>query len=92
VVYTWPSKNALAAAKVTVHALTRAGSNQPPAALLGHRNQVLRGWTAYFRHGVSKRTFDYRGLGKHCRPAKVVLVQAEWSARAGMADARVDRC
>jgi hypothetical protein len=34
---------------------------------------------------------EHRELGKHCRPAKAVLVQAEWSARAGTADARVDR-
>jgi RNA-directed DNA polymerase len=61
VVYTWPSKKALAAVKAKVRALTRAGSNQPLAALLGHLNRVLRGWTAYFRYGVSKRTFDYLG-------------------------------
>ena len=60
-VYTWPSKKALAAGKAKVRALTRAGSNQPLAALLGHLNRVLRGWTAYFRYGVSKRTFDYLG-------------------------------
>jgi RNA-directed DNA polymerase len=50
-VYTWPSKKALAAVKAKVRALTRAGSNQPLAALLGHLNRVLRGWTAYFRYG-----------------------------------------
>ena len=60
-VYTWPSKKALGAVKAKVRALTRAGSNQPLAALLGHLNRVLRGWTNYFRHGVSKRTFDYLG-------------------------------
>jgi RNA-directed DNA polymerase len=60
-VYTWPSKKALAAVKAKVRALTRAGSNQPLAALLGHLNRVLRGWTAFFRYGVSKRTFDYLG-------------------------------
>jgi RNA-directed DNA polymerase len=60
-VYTWPSKKALAAIKAKVRALTRAGSNQPLAALLGHLNRTLRGWTAYFRYGVSKRTFDYLG-------------------------------
>jgi hypothetical protein len=46
-VYTWPSKKALAAVKAKVRALTRAGSNQPLAALLGHLNRALRGWTAY---------------------------------------------
>jgi RNA-directed DNA polymerase len=60
-VYTWPSKKALAAVKAKVRALTRAGSNQPLAALLGHLNRALRGWTAYFCYGVSKRTFDYLG-------------------------------
>jgi RNA-directed DNA polymerase len=60
-VYTWPSKKALAAVKAKVRALTRAASNQPLAALLGHLNRALRGWTAYFRYGVSKRTFDYLG-------------------------------
>jgi RNA-directed DNA polymerase len=60
-VYAWPSKKALAAVKAKVRALSRAGSNQPLVGLLGHPNRVLRGWTAYFRHGVSKRTFDYLG-------------------------------
>jgi hypothetical protein len=45
-VYTWPSKKALAAIKAKVRALTRAGSNQPLAALLGHLSRALRGWTA----------------------------------------------
>jgi RNA-directed DNA polymerase len=45
-VYTWPSKKALVAVKAKVRALTRAGSNQPLAALLGHLNRVLRGWTS----------------------------------------------
>ncbi|MEE6165796.1 MULTISPECIES: group II intron maturase-specific domain-containing protein [unclassified Mycolicibacterium] len=30
-----------------------------PADLLGRLNPVLRGWCAYFRHGVSKATFGY---------------------------------
>jgi RNA-directed DNA polymerase len=60
-VYTWPSHKALGAVKAKVRALTRAGTNQPLAGLLGHLNRVLRGWTAYFRHGVSKATFDYLG-------------------------------
>jgi hypothetical protein len=53
-VYTWPSKKALAAVKAKVRALTRAGSNQPLAALLGHLNRVLRGWTAFFCYGCPR--------------------------------------
>jgi hypothetical protein len=60
-VSTWPSKKALAAVKAKVRALTRAGSNQPLAGLLGHLNRVLRRWTNYFRYRVSKATFDYLG-------------------------------
>ena len=58
-VYTYPSKAALAAIKAKVRALTRGGTNQPLKVLLRRLNPVLRGWANYFRHGVSKATFDY---------------------------------
>jgi RNA-directed DNA polymerase len=57
--YTYPSKAALAAIKTKVRMATREGKNQPLAILLGRLNPVLRGWTNYFRHGVSKATFNY---------------------------------
>jgi RNA-directed DNA polymerase len=58
-VYTWPSKKALASVKAKVRAITRGGTNQPLAVVLRRLNPVLRGWANYFRHGVSKATFDY---------------------------------
>jgi RNA-directed DNA polymerase len=58
-VYTYPTKKALAAIKATVRALTRAGTNQPLAAVCSRLNLVLRGWTNYFRHSVAKATFNY---------------------------------
>jgi RNA-directed DNA polymerase len=58
-VYTWPSKKALASVKAKVRTVSRQGLNLPLADLLRRLNQVLRGWTNYFRHGVSKRTFGY---------------------------------
>ena len=58
-VYTSPTKKALAAVKATVRALTRAGTNQPLAAVCSRLNLVLRGWTNYFRHSVAKATFNY---------------------------------
>ena len=39
--------------------ITRQGHNHPLAVLLHRLAPVLRGWTNYFRHGVSKATFDY---------------------------------
>ena len=58
-VYTYPSKTALATVKAKVRALTRGATDLSLAILLHRLNPVLRGWTAYFRHGVSKRTFNY---------------------------------
>jgi len=54
-VYTYPTKAALATVKAKVRALTRGTTNQSLGILLHRLNPVLRGWTAYFRHGVSKR-------------------------------------
>jgi RNA-directed DNA polymerase len=58
-VYTYPAKKALAAVKAKIRALSRQNRNQPLAVLLHQLNRVLRGWTSYFKHGVSKATFSY---------------------------------
>jgi RNA-directed DNA polymerase len=58
-VYTWPSKKALASIKAKVKAITKMGTNSPLSTLLRRLNGVLRGWTNYFRHGVSKDAFAY---------------------------------
>ena len=34
-------------------------TNQPLDILLIHLNRILRGWCAYFRPGVSSKTFGY---------------------------------
>jgi RNA-directed DNA polymerase len=59
VVYTYPSKKALASIKAKVRTITRQGTNLPLKVLLYRLNPVLRGWANYFRHGVSKATFNY---------------------------------
>ena len=58
-VYTYPSKKALASIIGRVRALTRRSAHPSLAALLRQLNPVLRGWCTYFRHGVSKATFGY---------------------------------
>jgi RNA-directed DNA polymerase len=44
-----------------VRQLTRRHKHRTLADLLHAVNPVLRGWCAYFKHGVSKRTFSYLG-------------------------------
>jgi RNA-directed DNA polymerase len=58
-VYTWPSKKSLASIRAKVKTITKMGTNRPLSELLRRINQVLRGWTNYFRHGVSSRTFSH---------------------------------
>jgi len=58
-VYTWPSKKALTSIMAKVKAITKQGTDIPLSDLLRQLNAALRGWTTYFRHGVSKATFDY---------------------------------
>ena len=52
-VYTWPSRKSLSSIMAKVKAITKQGTNNPLSDLLRQINGVLRGWTNYFRHGVS---------------------------------------
>jgi RNA-directed DNA polymerase len=59
-VYTYPAKKALAAISRKVKTACRGTSvNQPLSVLLHRLNPMLRGWCAYFRPGVSSKTFGY---------------------------------
>jgi RNA-directed DNA polymerase len=58
-VYTWPSRKSLSSGMAKVKSITKQGTNNPLSDLLRQINSVLRGWTNYFRHGVSKDTFAY---------------------------------
>lgn len=58
-VYTYPSKKSLASIKDKIRVLTRRASHRTLADLLRRVNPVIRGWCAYFQHGVSKATFSY---------------------------------
>lgn len=58
-IYTYPRKSALADVKGAVRKLTQGTLNWPLSSLLYQLNPLLRGWTNYFRHGVSKATFGY---------------------------------
>lgn len=58
-VYTYPSKTSLARVKAKIRSMTQQDYNQTLAVMLHRLAPVVRGWVNYFRHGVSKATFDY---------------------------------
>ncbi|MFH1330930.1 MAG: group II intron reverse transcriptase/maturase [Actinomycetota bacterium] len=58
-IYTYPSKRSVASIKRKIKAVTRQTTSQSLEHLLCQLNPVLRGWTAYFRHGVSAATYAY---------------------------------
>lgn len=58
-VYNYPAKKALRSIKAKCKAICRINVSLPPAVLLHKLNSVLRGWTTYFRPGVSARAFHY---------------------------------
>lgn len=58
-VYVYPSKKSLERVKAKARELTASNTNPSLAVVLYRLNPVLRGWTNYFRFGVSKRTFSY---------------------------------
>lgn len=62
VVLTIPAKHALASVMGKIKKLTARGTTSLSLAeVLRTLNPVLRGWAAYFRYGVSKKTFSYLG-------------------------------
>ena len=58
-VYLYPAKKSLRAIMAKVKTVCWQDVNLPLDVLLRRLNQVLRGWTAYFKHGSSKATFNY---------------------------------
>jgi RNA-directed DNA polymerase len=58
-VYNYPAKKSLRAVMAKVKTVCWQDVNLPFETLLYQLNRVLRGWTAYFKHGVSKATFNY---------------------------------
>ena len=58
-VYTYPAKKALASIVERVRTITRQGTNLSLDVLLLRLNPALRGWTTYFRPGVSSKAFQH---------------------------------
>ncbi|MEU1756761.1 group II intron reverse transcriptase/maturase [Micromonospora matsumotoense] len=58
-VYVYPAKKALANITGKIKTLCRQTTSQDLADLLLDLNQAVQGWCAYFRPGVSFKTFQY---------------------------------
>lgn len=58
-VYTYPAAKAVKAITVKVRMRCRQNINLPFEVLLHRLNPMLRGWTAYFRPGVSSAVFGF---------------------------------
>jgi RNA-directed DNA polymerase len=59
-VYTYPTRKALASVMAKVRDITaNRFTNQTLTVLLHRLNRVLRGWTNYHRHGAASKTFAY---------------------------------
>jgi RNA-directed DNA polymerase len=56
-VYTRPSKQSLKRIGQRVHDETRRSSQHTPATMVKALNLILRGWTAYHKHGAAKDIF-----------------------------------
>jgi len=58
-VYTYPARKSVTSVTTKVKTLCRQNINLPLEVLLHRLNSLLRGWTTYFRPGVSSATFSY---------------------------------
>ncbi|MED7950398.1 group II intron reverse transcriptase/maturase [Streptomyces sp. BE303] len=58
-VYTYPARKAVRSCAVKVKKICWQDVNLPLEALLHQLNPLLRGWTAYFKPGVSSLAFQY---------------------------------
>jgi RNA-directed DNA polymerase len=57
-VYTFIADRPLRSVKAKIRALTHRVSQANMGTVIGRINQILRGWTAYFRHAVCKHTLN----------------------------------
>ena len=57
-VYTFIADRPIRSSKDKVRALTSRLSQQPPRNMLIRLNQIMRGWSNYFRHAVAKHTMS----------------------------------
>jgi RNA-directed DNA polymerase len=77
-VYTFIADRPIRSVKAKIRALTNRTSQQSPASVLIRLGQILRGWSTYFRHAVSKHTFSALANFVWHRVARWLMVRHRW--------------
>jgi RNA-directed DNA polymerase len=81
-VYTFIADRAIRSVKAKIRALTHRTSQQDPRTALIRINQILRGWSNYFRHAVCKHTLRRLAHFVWHRVARWLRTRHHWSGRA----------
>jgi RNA-directed DNA polymerase len=80
-VYTYIADRPIRSFKMKVRALTNRTSQQQPGAVLTRLNQVMRGWSNYFRHAVCKHTFSSLAYFVWWRIARWLRTLHRWGGK-----------
>lgn len=77
-VYTYIADRLVRSVKAKIRALTHRNSQQDLRYVLTRLNQIMRGWSAYFRHAVAKHTFSRIAQFAWRRVVTLVRTRHRW--------------
>ncbi len=77
-VYTFIADRPVRSVKAKIRALTHRTSQVSLRFVLIRLNQIMRGWSAYFKHAVAKHTFDTIAQFAWRRVVTMVRVRHRW--------------
>lgn len=80
-VYTFIAQRPMRSVKAKIRSLTHRVSQANMATVIIRINQILRGWTNYFRHAVSKHTFNQLRHFVNWRLIRWLLKRHRWRWR-----------
>ncbi|TCO55720.1 group II intron reverse transcriptase/maturase [Actinocrispum wychmicini] len=78
-VYTLIADRPVRQLKAKIRALTRRLSQQDLGSVLIRLNQIMRGWSTYFRHTVAKHTFSSLAHFVWWRVIRMLRIRHHWS-------------
>jgi RNA-directed DNA polymerase len=78
-VYTFIGDRPIRSLKTKIRALTHRQSQQPLASIIRQLNQILRGWSNYFKYAVAKNRFDALDHFLWCRLIRMLQTRHHWS-------------